>query len=263
MKRVNKTKSNKSYLIIGIILLVIILVCSINMFSGTYSLNNVNEYISISDDRVKDEELNRFTYEEGFYYEDLSSSIKNRITGYTFPDNTYEKITYDDLKYLRVKYYDFDNNLHDDGELIVNKEVALEVLKIFYELYLEKYQIAKIKLADDYSADDDLSMKDNNTSSFNFRNVENSKKLSWHCFGLAIDINPLYNPYVVGGKVYPSTAKKYSNRSKKFAGKIDHDDYAYKVFTKYGWKWGGDFIYSKDYQHFYKEIYDDSVRDVK
>ena len=263
MRRVNKTKNNKSYLIIGTLLIVFMLLCSISLFSSTYSLNNFNEYISISDDRVKNEELNRFDYEDGFYYEDLSFSIRNRINGYTFPDNTYGKITYDDLKYVRVKYYDFDNIIHEDGELIVNKEVALEVLKIFYELYLGEYQINKIRLADDYSADDDLSMRDNNTSAFNFRNVENSNKLSWHCFGLAIDINPLYNPYVIGGKIYPNTAKKYSDRSKEFVGKIDHNDYAYKIFTKYGWKWGGDFLYSKDYQHFYKEIYDDSVRNVK
>ena len=256
MKRFNKKKKNKSYLYVLFFLLLVIGVCSTNIILETYSLktNEVDEYKKINDDRVIYEELDRVVYMDGFYYEKLSIDVKNRITGYSFPDNTYDKISYDDLRYLRVMFYDFNNNIHDDGELIVNEKVALEVLKIFYELYTEKYQIAMIKLVDEYSADDELSMKNNNTSSFNFRNVENSDKLSWHCFGLAIDINPLYNPYIVGGKIYPSNASKYADRTLDFSGKIDSDDLAYKIFSKYGWKWGGDFVYSKDYQHFYKEL---------
>jgi len=235
-----------------------------NFFLKTYSLeDNIDEYNVIEDDRIVNEELNRYVYQDGFYYEDISSEIQNRITGYSFPDDTFGKIEYSDLRFLNVKYYDFDKNVHDDGELIVNKEVALDVLKIFYELYLGEYPIEKIRLVDEYSADDDLSMKDNNTSAFNFRQVENSEKLSWHCFGLAIDINPLYNPYVSHGKVYPENALKYSDRTWNFNYKIDHNDLAYLTFTKYGWKWGGDFVYSKDYQHFYKDIYDDSVRNIE
>ena len=265
MRRFNKKKSKKYF---GALFLLLFFIClfSTGIFLKTYSIEPIDEedeeYNKIVDDRVVNEELNRVTYKDGFYYEYLSNDIKNRITGYSFPDNTYDKISYDDLRYLRVKYYDYDNNVCD-GELIVNKDVSLEVLKIFYELYSLKYQFSKIKLVDDYSADDDLSMKDNNTSAFNFRNVENSDKLSWHCFGLAIDINPLYNPYISLGEVYPSVSAKYIDRTKSFAHKIDHEDLAYKVFVKYGWKWGGDFVYSKDYQHFYKDIYDESVRDVR
>lgn len=78
---------------------------------------------------------------------------------------------------------------------------------------------------------------------------------------MAIDINPLYNPYVLGDELYPSTASSYVNRNIDFKGKIDHYDLAYQTFIKYGWKWGGNFIYTKDYQHFYKDIYDDSIRE--
>ena len=116
-------------------------------------------------------------------------------------------------------------------------------------------------LVDNYDGDDELSMQDNNSSCFNYRIVENIDRLAWHAFGLAIDINPLYNPYVVDGDIYPSTASKYVNRDNNFDGMIDHDDLAYKLFIEYGWKWGGDFMYSKDYQHFYKEVLDESVRE--
>ena len=103
-------------------------------------------------------------------------------------------------------------------------------------------------------------MQDNNTSAFNYRLLEDSTELSWHAFGIAIDINPLYNPYILGNKIYPSTAKDYTNRNQNFKGKIDHNDLAYKLFTEQGWKWGGDFQNSKDYQHFYKEIFKDEIR---
>lgn len=214
--------------------------------------------------KIKEENLNRYTYKDGFYYEDLSSKKKEYITGKTYPssfDERYTKIEYTDLRYLKMKYFDFDGKEHKDGEMIVHKDVAKEVLEIFYELYENKYPIHKMRLVEEYNADDELSMEDNNTSAFNYRLVENSIRLSWHCFGLAIDINPLYNPYITGDELYPKNAGEYVDRDKDFPGKIDFDDLAYKVFTKYGWKWGGTFYGEKDYQHFYKEILDSSIRE--
>lgn len=219
--------------------------------------------IDTLNDNSKKNDLERYTYKDGFYSEKLSDEIKEKITGYSFPkkfDEEYTSISYDDLRYLRLKYKDFYGKEHDDGEMIVNKEVAEEVLKIFYELYINNYPIEKIELVEKYNASDELSMQDNNTSAFNYRIVELGDKLAWHCFGLAIDLNPLYNPYILGNELYPSTATEYVDRKKDFAGKIDHNDLAFITFKKYGWKWGGDFIYSKDYQHFYKDIYDDSIR---
>ena len=210
------------------------------------------------------EDLKRYTYKDGFYSENLSKEIKAKITGHSYPkkfNENYTKISYDDLKYLKVKYYNFEGKEINNGEIIVHKEVSSEVLKIFYELYQNKYPINKIKLIEEYNTSDELSMQANNSSAFNYRLVENTDKLSWHCFGLAIDINPLLNPYIVGDKVYPITAQKYVDRTKNFKGKIDEKDLAYKIFTKYNWKWGGHFTHAKDYQHFYKEIYDDTIRE--
>lgn len=209
-------------------------------------------------------QLNRVEYYDGFYYEDLSNEIKEKITGGSFPlefDSDFMAISYEDLKYVKVKYYDFSGIEHTDGELIVNKLVAQDIVEIFYKLYLEKYPIASIKLVEEFNSIDELSMRANNTSAFCYRIVENIDRLSWHAYGLAIDINPLFNPYVVGDTIYPSTALDYVDRNLDFDGKIDHDDLAYKLFTEYGWKWGGNFKYSKDYQHFYKEVLDDSVRE--
>ena len=212
----------------------------------------------------KASQLNRVDYYDGFYYEDLSNEIKEKITGGSFPlefDSDFMAISYEDLKYVKVKYYDFSGIEHIDGELIVNKLVAQDIIEIFYKLYLEKYPIASIKLVEEFNSIDELSMRANNTSAFCYRIVENIDRLSWHAYGLAIDINPLFNPYVVGDTIYPSTALDYVDRNLDFDGKINHDDLAYKLFIEYGWKWGGNFKYSKDYQHFYKEVLDDSVRE--
>ena len=89
----------------------------------------------------------------------------------------------------------------------------------------------------------------------------NIDRLSRYAYGLAVDINLLYNPYIMGDDLYPSTALKYIDRTFNFAGKINRGDLVYKLFKEYGWKWGGYFSYTKDYQHFYKEVLDENVRE--
>ena len=109
-------------------------------------------------------------------------------------------------------------------------------------------------LVDEYDADDNASMADNNSSSFNYRVVEGTTHLSKHSQGLAIDINPRYNPYIhtLNGQTVcsPENGSDYADRSKDFPYKIDTEDYAYKLFLEYGFSWGGNWNSSKDYQHF-------------
>jgi hypothetical protein len=198
----------------------------------------------------------RKTVADGFYYIKLNDSIKKRITGMSYPsDDKNIEISYDDLRYIRLKYYDFDGNVHDDGELIVNAALAKEVTEIFYTLYKEKYPLASVRLVDEYGepGDDNLSMAANNTSGFNYRKVTGKKNLSQHSYGRAIDINPLMNPYIKkDGSISPPKGAEYADRSLKLRGMIDTDDPCYKLFTKKGWSWGG-YSGEKDYQHFSKK----------
>ncbi len=114
--------------------------------------------------------------------------------------------------------------------------------------------IEKMKLIDDYGANDEASMKDNNTSAFCYRVVANTKKLSNHSKGASIDINPLYNPYISGKIISPANAKKYTDRNINEKGVIKKEDDLYNAFIKRGWTWGGEWKSKKDYQHFEKEI---------
>ncbi|MDE6739313.1 MAG: M15 family metallopeptidase [Lachnospiraceae bacterium] len=197
----------------------------------------------------------RTTYQTGFYYEPLSDSIKDKITGISYPENGCT-IAYEDLNYVGLLYIDF-NGEEQIGELICNKAIAQDMVEIFYELYQNDYRIERIRLIDEYDGDDTLSMMDNNTSCFNYRVVDGTTNLSKHALGCAIDINPFYNPYVVFNKdgtgetyISPKGSEVYTDRSLDFPYKIDENDLCYKLFTEHGFTWGGNWNSCKDYQHF-------------
>ncbi|CBK73923.1 hypothetical protein CIY_10720 [Butyrivibrio fibrisolvens 16/4] len=190
---------------------------------------------------------------------DKNSEIFARIKGKSYKDDCTVPVS--DLRYLHVLHVGFDGESHE-GEIICNKYIADDLLEIFQALYEAKYPIEKIKLVDEYYADDERSMADNNSSSFNFRFISHTTKISKHGYGLAMDINTLYNPYVktVNGKlsIEPANAADYVDRSQDFPYKIDENDLAYQLFIAHGFQWGGAWKNSKDYQHF--EVPDSVVK---
>lgn len=192
-----------------------------------------------------------------FYYEPLSEEIIDRITGISYVEN--DNISLDELRYVHILHYNFEGE-ETEGELICNKAIAQDLLEIFYELYLAEYKIEKVQLIDEYNGDDTASMADNNTSCFNYRVVDGTTKLSKHAYGLAIDINPFYNPYVVfqnDGNTYisPKGSEPYTDRNADFPYKIDEKDLCYQLFTEHGFTWGGSWNSCKDYQHFQKSLH--------
>lgn len=196
--------------------------------------------------------------EDSFYYMPLDDELTAYITGKSYPAATdpAPEITYADLRYVHILYENF-NGETTEGELICNEKIAPDLLVIFYKLYLAEYQLERVELIDVYDADDDASMEANNTSCFNYRVVEGTDKLSKHAYGLAIDINPFYNPYVrynKDGSLYidPEGSEAYADRSKSFPYKIDENDLCYRLFKEHGFTWGGDWNSLKDYQHFQK-----------
>ena len=189
-------------------------------------------------------------FAQSFEYYPIDKEIENRIKGISWKQNN--NVELEDLSYVKVTYWGFDEKPHI-GELIVNKDIGQEVTEIFGELFAAKFPIEKIKLIDEYDAVDSKSMEDNNTSAFCYREVEGKPgTLSKHSYGIAIDINPVQNPYVYKEKISPEAGKDYVDRSKVSKGMIVKDDVVYKAFTSRGWTWGGDWKYEKDYQHFQK-----------
>jgi hypothetical protein len=184
----------------------------------------------------------------------LSDSLFARMQGRSYPEGC--TVPRSDLRHVRMLHVDAQGKVHK-GELVCNKAIAQDLLEIFRQLYQARYPIEKIRLIDDYDADDEQSMRDNNTSSFCYRTVSGTKKLSKHALGLAVDINTRYNPWVRKGadgrqQVSPDNGRPYANRQKSYPYKIVKGDLLYRLFIQHGFRWGGNWRSMKDYQHFEK-----------
>lgn len=205
-------------------------------------------------ERVSPESIRKFGENNCFKIEEIDDAIFERINGKSYKENcTFPR---NELRYIKILHYNLSGEIRL-GEIICNESISGDLIAIFKVLYQAKYPIERMVLIDEYDADDERSMAANNSSAFNFRLVPGTQKLSNHSRGLAIDINPLYNPYVRTNKngktiVSPTSGKQYADRSKHFPYKIDKNDLCYKEFTKRGFTWGGSWKSLKDYQHFEK-----------
>jgi hypothetical protein len=158
----------------------------------------------------------------------------------------------DRLASVKFRYFGFDGRVHDDGEMIVLDAVAARVGRIFDRLLQLRFPLAKARPVNRYDGDDDASMADNNTSSFNDRPVAGGTSLSMHAYGLAIDLNPVQNPFLEGigatRRVSPDGGKTYLNRAELRPGMAEQ---VIDVFADNGFLiWGGDWHNPIDYQHF-------------
>ncbi len=184
----------------------------------------------------------------------IPDAVFSRMKGKSFKDDC--TVGRDELRYLTVLICDGDG-LTARGEMVCNREIARDLLEIFHDLYEARYPIERMELIDNFNADDVRSMEANNSSCFNFRRVAGKKTLSKHARGMAVDINPLYNPWVRRNRdgslnVSPASGRRYADRSKDFKYRIDRSDLAYRLFIAHGFSWGGAWKSSKDYQHFEK-----------
>ena len=188
-----------------------------------------------------------------FTIDTIPDAVFQRMQGKSYKNNC--TVPRSDLRYLRLSHYDFQGRVQV-GEMVCNKLIANDLKQIFMELYKQKYPVERMQLIDDYDADDERSMRDNNSSCFCFRTVSGTATLSKHARGMAVDINTRYNPYVRQRQgrtlVSPDNSHPYVDRSKSFIYKIEEGDLLYRLFTERGFRWGGHWRTMKDYQHFEK-----------
>lgn len=162
------------------------------------------------------------------------------------------------LKLVKFSYIDFANTLRDNGEIVVMDAAAPHVLRIFDTLREMRFPIAKAKLMNNYDGNDLASMSDNNTSGFNDRKITNGDAISLHAYGLAIDINPVQNPFVTRSAnsldFQPPSGVDYANRLDNRPWKNRRPGMAeaiVNVFADNGFLiWGGYWDSPTDYQHF-------------
>lgn len=155
---------------------------------------------------------------------------------------------FDQLSLLTLTYWDFDGNA-TKGPMVVNSAVVSDVVEAFAGLFDIGFPIERMQLVDEYGGDDKAAMRANVTSGFNCRFVDGTDRWSNHAFGLAVDINPLINPWAREGNVLPLEGEPYTDRDLDLPGMINLGDEAITIFEDVGWSWGGVWR-SADYMHF-------------
>lgn len=200
-----------------------------------------------------------------FTSSELTEAQKEAMNGKSYIENP--DISCDDLRYMKVLHYNFRHQIQV-GELIVNQAIAEDCRQIFMELFQEEYEIHSMYLIDRYYEKDQVrngeqvdisSINDDNTSAFHYRKIAGTEVLSNHAYGMAIDINPLENPYVKEADLQQTVASpykdynSYKDRTAQRAHMISKDDACYRIFKAHGFQWGGEWNGNKDYQHFEKD----------
>jgi len=155
----------------------------------------------------------------------------------------------ENLRLLRLSHHKPDGSV-GQGELVVAASVAETIVDVFEDLYQARFPIERMQRVDAYGGSDNASMRANNTSALNCRNVAGTSRWSQHSYGLAIDLNPLWNPWVRGSKVDPKEGAAWADRSNHRPGMTQPGGPAVEAFTSRGWGWGGVWSSAKDYQHF-------------
>ena len=179
----------------------------------------------------------------------LPQDLRDRMTGVTWQPGC--PVGLDDLRLLTVTYLDDAGAAHD-GPLVVHRDAARRLDRVFRRLYEGRFPVHPIALADDVGGDDDELGRRNITSAFNCRRVEGSSTWSQHAYGRAVDVNPCTNPWVRrDGTVKLDECAPYADRTRTdVPGMITRGDVVVQAFREQGWGWGGTWRSSKDYQHF-------------
>jgi hypothetical protein len=160
------------------------------------------------------------------------------------------------LRVLTVTTRGFDGHNHT-GQLVVNASVAPGLAKVFHQLYRLHFPIRHMQLIQMYGPKNAIPADNDVTGAFDCRQAVPSPCVggngtgSWsmHAFGLAVDINPLENPYVGCGQSRNPATKPYFNRSRHRPGMVTGR--VVSAFRSIGWGWGGAWTGStKDYMHF-------------
>jgi D-alanyl-D-alanine carboxypeptidase len=154
------------------------------------------------------------------------------------------------LRLVRVSHWDFGGKARV-GSVVVRSDVARDIVAVFRRLYTARFPIRRLRTIDAYKGSDGASLAADNTSAFNCRYAiaPGPKRWSSHAYGLAIDVNPVENPYLDRGTVKPPAGRRYLNRSRVRPGMAVPRGVLVGAFAAVGWSWGGRWA-SPDYQHF-------------
>jgi D-alanyl-D-alanine carboxypeptidase len=178
----------------------------------------------------------------------LTPALRRRIVGTSWHPGC--PVSLSQLRYLRIGYWGFGHRPHL-GEMVVNASAVGPLRHAFGALFAERFPIRRMRLVDDYGGSDYASIQADNTSAFNCRNITGGSGWSMHAYGLAVDINPIENPYVYAdGTTAHAASRPYLNRAAVREGMAVAHGTLVRAFDAAGWGWGGRWPGPTDYQHF-------------
>jgi hypothetical protein len=154
-----------------------------------------------------------------------------------------------DLRLVTGTHWDFQRRVRI-GRVIVHRDVAEDVLSVLRRLYDARFPLRRIVPVDAYGGSDFRSIEADNTSAFNCRYVDGTRRWSEHSYGRAIDVNPIENPFVSGGRTSHPASVRFLDRTPCRVGMACPGNTLVRAFAAIGWGWGGDWASVKDYQHF-------------
>jgi hypothetical protein len=155
------------------------------------------------------------------------------------------------LRRVRLTYWGFDGRAHT-GALVVNVSAVGDAVRVFRRLYVARFPFRRLRPIDAYRGVDERSLAADNTAGFNCRYVigPGPKRWSAHAYGLAVDVNPVENPYLECSHVHPRAGTAYLDRTDVRPGMATRGGVLVRAFAAIGWSWGGRWRGSPDYQHF-------------
>jgi hypothetical protein len=178
----------------------------------------------------------------------LSPEIRKAMTGVSWRAGC--PVGLDDLRVVRARFVGMDGRAHT-GRIVVHREVADPVVAVLRRLYAARFPIRRMVPVDAYGGSDFRSIEADNTSAFNCRYVDGTRRWSEHAYGRAIDLNPIENPYVTsGGTTSHRASRPYVRRTPYRPGMAVEGGVLVRAFDAAGWGWGGRWSGARDYQHF-------------
>ena len=160
------------------------------------------------------------------------------------------------LRLLTVTHWGFDGSTHT-GQLVVNRDAAAPLARVFAKLYDLRFPIRHLQLDDAYGPKSSQPADGDISDSFECRQAvpspcsgaSASGHWSNHAYGLAVDLNPVENPYVGCGATRDRASRPFLDRTRIRPGMVTPA--VVKAFASIGWGWGGSWTGStKDYMHF-------------
>ncbi len=173
---------------------------------------------------------------------DCNYTFEEAIAGTKAPQHIIDELVLFDVIYLSI-----DEKIHK-GQILTNKKIAADIQHMFTFMLDNEFVIEKAIPIVHYNWNDSLSMDDNNTYSFCYRNTSYSK----HAKGMAIDINPRFNPLRWKNIDRPNQPKN-AVLDTTVNGTLHPEHIVVKEFKRLGFRWGHHFSKYWDDHHFDKK----------